>query len=192
MAQSDQVALHSDVSISECLNRISNAIDAPRWTVFSLSGYQGSRPVLGTIEGARIRLEKRRYYRNSFAPYFYATLSEQEHGTRIEGHFDSPLFVKVLMRIWLALVLAIGIPIFTLSLKDIFLKTNTGSGDPFFGVLAPPVFIVFGILLPKIGRWFARSEEGFILNFLQRILPARLDMSPQEYRRRYPNSIDPG
>lgn len=192
MAQSGQVGLQSDISISECLNRISNAIDTPRWTVFSLSGYQGSRPVLGKIEGDRIRLEKRRYYRNSFAPYFYATLSEQEHGTRIEGHFDSPPFVKVFMRIWLAFVLAVGIPIFILSLKGIFLKTNTGNGDPVVGVLVPPVLIVFGILLPKIGRWFARSEEGFILNFLQRILSARLDMLPQEYRQRYPRSIDLG
>jgi hypothetical protein len=192
MAQSGQVALHSDISISECLNRISNAIDTPRWTVFSLSGYQGSRPVLGKIEGDRIRLEKRRYYRNSFAPYFYATLSEQEHGTRIEGHFDSPPLVKVFMRIWFVFVVAIGIPIFILSLKDIFLKTDTGSGDPIVGVLVPPVLIVFGILLPKIGRWFARSEEGFILNFLQRILPARLDMSPQEYKQRCPSSIDLG
>ena len=132
------------------------------------------------------------YYRNSFAACFYPTLSEKEHGTRIEGHFDSPPFVKVFMRIWLAFVLAIGIPIFILDLKDIFLKTNTASGDPLVGVLVPPVLIVFGILLPKIGRWFARSEEGFILNFLQRILSARLDMSPQEYRQRYPSSIEPG
>lgn len=192
MARSGQVALHSDVSISECRNRISNAIDTPRWTLFSLSGYEGSRPVLGKIDGDRIRLEKRRYYRNSFAPYFYATLSAQEHGTRIEGHFDSPPLVKVFMWIWLAFVLAIGIPLFILSLKDIFLKTDAGSGDPIIGVLVPPVLIVFGILLPKIGKWFARSEEGFILNFLQRILPARLDMSPQEYKQHYPGSIDLG
>jgi len=192
MAQRAYVALHSDINISECLNRINNAIDTPRRTLFSLSGYRGSRPILGKIEGDKIQLEKRRYYRNSFAPYFYATLSEQNHGTRIEGYFDSPPFVKIFMRIWLAFAVAIGIPIFIRSSKDFLVGTQNVGGDAFVGILVPLVMIVFGILLPKIGRWFARSEEGFILNFLQQILPARLDISPQEYRQRYPSSMDLG
>lgn len=143
--------------------------------MFSLSGYRGTRPILGKIEGNKIRLEKRRYYHNSFAPYFYATLTQQNNGTRIEGYFDMSQFVKIFMRIWLAFVFAGGIPIFILTLKDSLLGTHTMSGDAFVGFLVPPVLIIFGFLFPKVGRWLARNEETYILNFLQQTLPARLD-----------------
>jgi hypothetical protein len=45
--------------------------------MFSWSGYKGDLPVLGTITGNSFRLQKRRYWRNDFAPYFYGQIAPE-------------------------------------------------------------------------------------------------------------------
>jgi hypothetical protein len=178
LPQKTQITLHTDLPISDCLNRIRASIDEERRTLLSWSGYAGSRKVLGKIDGYEIRLQKRRYYHNDFAPYFYARLLPQTHGTRIEGRFDCSPFVKTFMRIWLILVIAGGTPIFILCLKDILTGSASVSGDRYVGVVVPPGMVLFGLLLPRIGRWLAKNEESYILEFLQSTLPARIEVQP--------------
>ena len=76
--------------------------DPGQRTLFSLSGYKGSKPLLVKFEGNQFKLWKRRYYRNDFSPYFYGTLSPENQGTRIQGYFDIDRWMKIFMRIWLA------------------------------------------------------------------------------------------
>jgi hypothetical protein len=82
------------------------------------------------------------------------------------------------MRIWLILVIAGGTPIFILCLKDILTGSASVSGDRYVGVVVPPGMVLFGLLLPRIGRWLAKNEESYILEFLQSTLPARIEVQP--------------
>src|SRR5579863_8857441 len=102
------VLLLTDLNPQECLRRLQEASDPGKRTLFSLSGYKGSKPVLAKIEGSEIKLWKRRYYRNDFAPYFFGTLSPAERSTRIEGHFDMDRWVRIFMTIWLGFAIIGG------------------------------------------------------------------------------------
>ena len=71
MAKTEPIVLQSSLGIDECLKRIQDSADPGKRTLFSLSGYKGSKPLLVRFEGNQFRLWKRRYYRNDFSPYFY-------------------------------------------------------------------------------------------------------------------------
>jgi hypothetical protein len=73
------------VALADALCR---SIDEERRTLFSLSGYRGSRTVLGEVTENTFRLRKRRYRRNDFAPHFYGQFQQELGGSRIEGYFD--------------------------------------------------------------------------------------------------------
>jgi hypothetical protein len=84
-----------------------------------VSGYKGSRLIIGRVEENTFRLRKRRYSRNDFAGIFYERFEPEQGGTRIEGYFDMPRCAKYFMRIWLAFAVLIGTPIFVGTLSDI-------------------------------------------------------------------------
>ena len=99
--------LHSPlapVALAEALRR---SIDEEHWTLFSLSGYQGDRPLLGEVGENTFRLQKRKFSRNDFAGQFYACFAPEPGGTRIEGYFDAPRWARYFMRIWLAWVVLV-------------------------------------------------------------------------------------
>ena len=164
--------LRTDFDTEECRRHLIESIDPERRTVFSLSGYKGSKPVIGRIEGNRFYLHKRRYWHNDFAPQFYGNLLPQARGTLIEGYFDVRRWTKIFMRIWLGGVLLLGSPIFARSLLDVLKGRSYMEGDLQVGLLVPPCMVLFGILFPKLGLWFGRGEERFILEFLQSRLVA--------------------
>jgi len=164
--------LHTDFDTEECRRRLTESIDPERQTIFSRSGYRGSKPVIGWIDGYQLDLHKRRYWHNDFAPQFYGNLLPQDRGTLIEGYFDVPPWTKMFMRFWLGGVLLLGGPIFLLSLLDLLQGSNYVEGGASIGLLVPPGMVLFGIFLPKFGLWFGRHEEEFILEFLQRTLVA--------------------
>jgi hypothetical protein len=162
--------------LSDALRR---SIDEERRTLFSLSGFKGSCPVLGEVGESAFRLQRRRYWRNDFAPHLYAKFQTDTGGTRIDAHFDLSSWVKTFMRIWLCGVVLIGGPIFVLSALDKLTGSHYTTGDSLVGLIVPPAMIVTGLLAPKMGRFLASSDEGFLLGFIQRTLAARLE---QPYR----------
>ena len=164
--------LRTDLDAEECRRRLIESTDSERRTIFSLSGYRGSKSVIGWIEGYQFYLHKRRYWHNDFAPQFYGNFLPQARGTLIEGYFDIPRWTTMFMRIWLAVVLLLGIPIFAVSLLDLINGHSYGEGDLRIGLVVPPSMALFGILLPKFGLWLGRHEERFILEFLQSTLVA--------------------
>jgi len=160
------------VAVADALRR---SIDEKRRTLFSLSGYRGSCPVVGEVTESTFRLQKRRYWRNDFAPHLYGEFQPEAGGSRIEAHFDVSRWVKTFMRIWLAGVVLLGGPIFVLSALDLLTGSHHTSGDNRVGLIVPPAMILCGFLLPRIGRMFGRGEERFLLEFVQRVLAARLE-----------------
>jgi hypothetical protein len=167
MAKPEKLVLHSDLAPDECSRRIEASTDPGNRTIFSLSGYKGSKPLLVKFNGNQFVLWKRRYYRNDFAPYFFGTLSPDNKGTRLEGQFDMNRWVKILMRIWIAFAVVFTLPIFFATLAQ------SARGNAWAGVIVPIGLVIFGIFLPKFGRWIGRSEEKLMREFLQNTLAAQ-------------------
>jgi hypothetical protein len=167
--------LHSALAPDAVSDALRREVDEERWTLFSLSGFRGDCPLLGEIDGNSFRLRKRRYSRNDFAGQFYARFEPESGGTKIEGFFDYPRWAKYFMRVWLAAAILIGVPIFVMTLSDIVYGSHHMSGDLSVGLLVPPSLVLFGLVLPRIGRLLGKRDERFILHFLQNTLGARMD-----------------
>jgi hypothetical protein len=167
MAKPEKLVMHTDLGPDECIRRIEASTDPGKRTIFSLSGYKGSKQVLVKFNGNQFVLWKRRYYRNDFAPYFFGTLSSDNLGTQLEGYFDMNRWVKIFMRIWFGFVILTGLPVLIASLN------GTVKGSASVGIAVPLGLVVFGILMPKFGRWLGRGEEKFMSEFLQTTLSAQ-------------------
>lgn len=172
------LVLHSALAPDAVIAALRRSVDGEQKTLFSFSGYKGNRPVLGEVSDSSFRLQKRRYWRNDFAPRFYGKVEPEYGGTRIEGYFDMTRWVKLFMRVWLGGVVLFGGPLFVMSLLDVTTGSHHTTGDTWVGVIVPPSMILFGILLPKFGRLLGCGEERFLLEFLQGTLAARVEEMP--------------
>jgi hypothetical protein len=168
MAKTNTIVLRTDLSAEECLRRLGEATDPGKRTIFSLSGYKGSKPVLATFDGNRFKLWKRLYYKNDFRPYFFGTFVPQDRGVRIEGHFDVDRWMKLFMWFWLAFVVLSGLPVFIATMSQ---PIRGG----WIGLVVPLGLILFGVFLPKFGRWIARGQETFLKEFVETTLAATLE-----------------
>ena len=152
--------------------RITDQIDFDRRSIFSFSGYRGKSPVLGRFSGFEFRLHKRRYWRNDFAPVLYGRLVPESRGTRVETYWGIQRWSRIFMRIWLAFVSLIGLPIFLASLRQLITGKQSVQGDLYVGLLVPPGMLLFGMLLPKLGFILGFREKQFLLDFLEPVLVA--------------------
>ena len=168
-----QIVLHTGLDPTAVADLLRRSMDEEQRTLFSLSGYKGELPVLGMVAGDALRLQRRRYWRNDFAPQFYGQIVPEPGGTRIEGHFDLSEWVRGFMRVWLAAVAVIGIPMFIFTLVKVLHGDRTENDT--VALVVPPALIIFGSLLPKFGRLIAIGEESFLLQHLQNVLSARID-----------------
>jgi len=169
------VLLHSALAPATLLDALRRSIDSEQRTLFSFSGYKGDRPVLGEVRENTFRLQKRRYSRNDFAGQFYGTVVSETAGSRIEGYFDAARWARYFMRFWLAFAIFCGAPIFVLTLLDVLTGSQHTTGDTWVGLVVPPALILFGTVLPKVGRAFGRGDRKFLLEFLQQTVAARVD-----------------
>jgi hypothetical protein len=161
------IALRTDLSLEECQRRLQEATDVAKRTIFSFSGYKGSHPVLSNLDGSKFKIWKRRYYRNSFAPFLLGSLSQDGLGTRVVGRFDMDPWVKAFVILWLAIVGFGGI-------EDIYSALSRGpSGQAGTNALLMGGMFLFGLLLPRFGQFIGRGEEGFLRDFLESTLVAR-------------------
>jgi hypothetical protein len=167
--------LHSALTPNAVVDALRSSIDEEHWTILSMSGYKGNRPLLGEVGQNTFRLQKRKYYRNDFAGQFYARFMPEPGGTRIEGYFDAQRWAKYFMRIWLGFALLVGTPIFVRTVIDVVTGSHYMSGDKWVGLLVPPGLVLFGTVLPKVGRLLGKSNERFILEHVQNTLAARIE-----------------
>ena len=104
MPQRLDIILHSDFPQESCLLRIAEESDVDQFTLFSRSGYKGTRPIVGRINGSEFRLHKRRYWHNSFGRVLFGRVIAEGRGVTIEGYWDVWRSTRVLIRTWLVLV----------------------------------------------------------------------------------------
>ena len=169
---------HSALAPNVICDVLRRTTDEEQWTLFSLSGYRGDHPLLAEVGEETFRLRKRRVYsRNDFAAQLYARFEPEQGGTRIECRFDIPRWAKYFMRFWLAGVVLLGAPIFLMTLADLTTGSHYISGDKWVGLVVPPSLILFGIILPRLGRLLSRWDERFILEYVETTLAARVEDS---------------
>ncbi len=169
------MVFRSALTPSAVADALRRSIDEQRRSLFSLSGYRGSLPVFGEVTENTFHLQRRRYWRNDFAPHLYGQIEAEARGSRVNAHFDVSPWVRMFMRIWLVVVALISGPIFVLSLLDLLTGSHHLTGDYVIGLIVPPAMILWGFLLPRIGRFFGRGDERFLLDFVQQTLAARLE-----------------
>jgi hypothetical protein len=176
MAKARTIVLQSTLSPDQCRERLRANTDVQQRTLFSFSGYKGKNPVLCRIEGEKFQLQKRRYYRNDFAPNFYGTLQPWGNSARIEGYFGPPRWTIIFLRIWLGATLLFTLPVAFISLQRLF-GGSPQSGD-LVGLLFPFLFVGFGLLAPRFGDWLGRNEKAFLLQFMETTLAAKPEEMP--------------
>lgn len=118
------LVFHSALTPAVLRDTLSRTIDQEQWTLFSLSGFRGERPLLGEVGEDTFRLRKRLNYRNDFARQFYARFKPEQGGTRIEACFETHRFTRYFMRVWLAVAVLIGTPIFIMTVRDKLTDTH--------------------------------------------------------------------
>ena len=164
-ASTDRMKLQTRLSIDDCKARLADSVDPVKlgWTI---SGYAGSREILGKIRGNSFRLQKRRNSRNSFAPYLYGQFKAADGGTRVEDEFRLHPFAQIFMALWFSFL-----AVFAISMLVLPSQGQAGSVRwPLLAVAAG--MAAFGIGLVKFSRWLARNEEGAILALLKSSLEA--------------------
>jgi hypothetical protein len=167
--------MHSALSSGAFTEALRGAVDPERWTLFSLSGYEGTRPILGEVQSNTFRLQKRRISRNDFAGHFYGQVEPEIGGTRIEGYFAAPRWARYFMRLWVALAVISGVPIFIGAIRDLLSGSHDMSGDLWVGLVVPPFLIFVGTVLPRLTQRFGRADRRMMVEFVQRVGAARID-----------------
>ena len=140
-------------------------MDSERLT-FSWSGYAGTSEVLGRIRGMSFRLQKRRYYRNSFAPFFYGQFASADGGTIITGEFKMHPFVRVFMAFWFSFLAVFVLAALLLPSRG----QPEAAGGRAFMLLVAGVLAAFGVGLTKFGQWLGYGEQQAITAFLKKTL----------------------
>jgi hypothetical protein len=78
------------------------------------------------------------------------------------------------MRIWLTAAVLIGTPIFVGTLWDIATHGDY-NWHKWVGLLVPPSLVLYGTVLPSLGRLFGKRDREFILQHIQNTLAARFE-----------------
>jgi hypothetical protein len=143
--------LRSPLSPQACAERIGAVTDG-------MLSLVGTRPLIGSVSAGGMTVRRRLGYRNSFQTELRARFEPNGSGTTIRCRFGLMGFVVVFMVFWLAMVLLMGAGFIFTVLSG---PAATAEGAMF--ALIPVGFLVFGLALPTVGKWFARNDESIML-----------------------------
>ena len=154
--------LRSTLPPEDLLRRIRSGCDEERFSLWSMSGHAGERTIIGKFDGDRFRLQMRRFYRNSFAPFFYGEVRAIDSGSELSGDFKLHPFVRIFFGIWMtgATLGAMAISVAGLT------EGHAERVGPFIAL--PFALPLFGFGMLRFGRWLARNEAPSIVRFLER------------------------
>ena len=169
------VVMHSSLTADAFGEALRRAIDPEHWTLFSLSGYEGTRPILGEVDSDTFRLQKRRISRNDFTGHFFGKVEPEAGGSRIEGYFAAPRWARYFMRLWIAFAVISGVPLFVVSLRDVLTGHHEVGGDSWVGLVVPPFLILVGTVLPRITQRFGRGDRRRMIEFVQKVGAAKVE-----------------
>jgi hypothetical protein len=169
------VILHSSLTPDAFAEALRRAIDTEHWTFFSLSGYEGTRPILGEVHAQTFRLQKRRISRNDFAGHFFGQVEPEPSGARIEGYFAAPPWARYFMKVWVVLAVICGGPVLVMSLRDALTGHHEVGGDLWVGIVVPAILIFVGTVLPRITQRFGRGDRKMMIEFVEEVGSAKAE-----------------
>jgi hypothetical protein len=189
MKEKLDITLHSDFPPKSCLAKLAEHIDMDQFTLFSLSGYKGDKPILGRVVGTEFRLHKRRYWHNSFGPVLFGRVLPDFKGATIEAYWDIWKWPRVFMKVWLGFAIVVGIPIFAASLREAIRERSLVNDNAWLGLAVPLILVAFGLLFPRIGAALSFHERKHAIELLEGALMAG-PRPQQEMKRDWRTSLD--
>lgn len=151
-----------DLRPEEAMARLAGAIDLERWPAPTLSGYAGRRPFIGQVGRDRFRVQKRRSYRNGFAPQLYGTVVPEAGHTRIVATFEMRLATRVALLIYYA-SMAIVSAIVVVSVAS----SHRRAASDLLGLTVTVVLIFFvPFCIVKVGQLVAAPEKKALREFM--------------------------
>jgi hypothetical protein len=158
--------LRTKLNMADCQTRLKSSTDlrglALSWDT------PGPGPVLGEFRGPVFRLHTRKYYSNSFVPFFYGKLTEVDDGSILEGGFRMNPVVRLFMVFWFSflLVFAVG----AIMVPAPAHPAVALSRGWLFAVVV--LLAILGVALVLCGRWLGRDDQQVIHSFLKGTLEA--------------------
>lgn len=176
IAKPTALCLWSALSPAECAARLAAAVDPESSLLDAWARATLEKPVIGSVKGASVRLRKRtELYRNSFQTYLTAELRPDGTGTAITGTMGLHPFVWAFMALWFAVLTLVGGLAALMFVASFVAAPTVRQGASGWGaVLILPGMLAFGIALVAFGRYLARSEAGFLVDFMVRTLDAEV------------------
>lgn len=164
------LSIHTNLPVFECAYRLRVAVDEPHWSLFSLSGYAGSKPVIGTVDGTEIRLQQRSRIRHPWEAIFLdARLVPDQSGTRIEGRFRRRRSQVIFMSLWTTFAVVVGGGLFVFASMELVAPAGRVSGTPWVGIAIPLIFWT----AVAIYLWRGRRERRFLAKFVRETVGAK-------------------
>ncbi len=159
--------LRVKLSLADCRARLASAADL-RGLALSWDG-QGPGAVVEETRGSVFRLHTKKYYNNSFAPFFHGKLTEADGGVILEGGFRMNSFVRVFMffSFFFVLLFGVGAIIVPAPAQP---AGGIGGRGWFFAGLA--LAAISGVGLVQAGKWLGRGDQEVIHSFLKSTLEA--------------------
>jgi len=162
--------LHTDLPLFECAHRLRAAVDEPRWALFSLSGYAGSRAVIGTVDINAVRLQRRLRFGHPWeAVFLYASLVPEQSGTRIEGRFRHRPSYAICLGLWTTFAIVVGSVSLASCVMELVTPTGRVSGNPWVGVVIPLIFWIYAAWC----FWRGRRERRLLTAFVSETVGAK-------------------
>ena len=156
------------ISVAQCRSRLEATTDV-QGLLLSWKTDRNSLKVHGEIRGEAFRLHTRRFYVNSFAPFFYGRLGEADGGAVIVGEFKMNPLIRLLTVFWFSFIALFAVGALIVPAKQV---PGIGAGRmTLFIALACLAAVGAGVV--QCGRWLGRSEEEVILDFLKTELEAK-------------------
>ena len=174
MESPDTIYLRSDFDVEECMRRLREAIDPPKWEFFFPFGYGGSKPYFGKFWRNQAKIWKRRETRNDFAPCFHGEISPEGSGVRLVGRFGMDRAVRLTMAFSLTFATAIALATLP-TLAEHLAHPTQGHRDVFDFI--PLGLVIFGIQIMTYGRRIGKKDEDSLLQFLLATLQAKQEDS---------------
>jgi hypothetical protein len=155
--------LVSPLRLDECIRRLRAAVD----TGFAIAG---SKPVLGFVGDASIRLRRRSSYRHTSQCWLSGKFVEEGGQTRLHCTVGMHPFMRTLLEYWIGAMALAGGYVF-LRCARLFFATHGALPDPWpaylwLGLVGPPLLVGFGAVLLAFGDQGFNSDPRFLVEFV--------------------------
>jgi hypothetical protein len=164
------IQLVSPIPPDECADRLQAAINRD-----GLLSLFASQPVIGKVSEWSVWLRKRIGYANAFQKVLRGEFEAHRGGTIFHGQFSFPLPILIFGTLYFpsaAILAFVGM----VEAIQVLARGAALNFEALGGELLP---LPFGLGVFGMGRWFARNEEKFLVDFLATVIGAHRESTTE-------------